>query len=238
MLLSIRGLLVGFILISATASVAADNSFSAFQATYDLFRDDKQVGESFFLTEKTDDRIDMQMITKPGGLYALITSQRPVTESTLIHTKGDFHLSEVRISVNRNLDPAEHAVFDWQKSLLTVNRNREQRQLPLSEEVYDYLSIHWLAAQMSLADADRYQLKFYRKGKLRDSTLTRTGTEILEIGGRKINTTTFEHTFKISSRQLKYHYDQKNPWLPVRIERTRKGKKKTVLLLKSVVTND
>ena len=238
MQLSIRGLLVGFILISVTSSVTADNSLSAFRASYDLFRNDKQVGESFFQIEMTNNRIGMQMITKPGGLYALITSQQPLNKSTLIRTAGDFRLSKVLISVNPNQDPVESAEFDWQRSLLTVNRAGRQQQQPLSEAVYDYLSIHWLAAQMILADADQYQLKFYRKGKLRDSTLTRSGPEILEIGEKKMETIAFEQSFTTSSRLLKYHYDKKNPWLPVRIERTRKGKKKTVLLLKSVVTND
>lgn len=238
MLSFFRRLLLGYLFISAACSVVADDSLPAFSAGYDLFRNDSHVGESFFKIEKTNNRISMQMITKPGGLLALFTSQQPTAESTLIRGRGDFRLSKVQLSVSPDRDPEEMAEFDWQKSLLKVNRKKQQHQVPLNEAVYDYLSIHWLAAQLSLADVDRYALKFYRKGKLWDSALTRTGTEILEVNGRKINTIVFEQSFDNSSRRLKYHYDQNNLWLPVRIERTRKGKKKTVLLLKSVTAND
>lgn len=231
-------LVVGLMLISAASSSTASDSLPAFNASYDLFRNDQHVGESFFKIEKTDARISMQMITKPGGLYALFTSQQPVAESTMIRGKGDFRLSRVQIAINLRKDPEEVAVFDWQQSLLMVDRKRKQHQLPLRDAVYDYLSIHWLVAQLRLAGADEYELKFYRKGRLRDSTLTRKGTEILDINGKQINTTVFEQNFNNSSRRLKYHYDENNLWLPVRIERTREGKKKTVLLLNSVATVD
>ncbi|MCP4430040.1 MAG: DUF3108 domain-containing protein [Gammaproteobacteria bacterium] len=234
MLPSMRRLLVALLLISMVSSFAADHSLSAFRASYNLFRNDKQVGESFLHIEKGNNRLSMQMITKPSGLYALITNLQPVTETTLIRAKGDFRLSTIRIFTNLNENPQEVVELDWQKDLLTSNRKSKQYQLPLTEEVYDYLSIHWLAAQMSLADADLYQLKFYRKGKLSTSTLLRSGTETLEINGKKIQATVFEQSFKGSSRHFKYHYDRQNPWLPLRIERTKKGKKTTVLLLKSV----
>lgn len=238
MLVAFRRLLVGLSLILAASSAIAEDSLTPFNASYDLYRDDKHVGESFFKVEKTAGRIGMQMITKPGGLYALFTSQRPVARSTMIRGRGDFRLSRVQIAIKSGVDPEEVADFDWQQSLLRVDRKRKQYQLPLSEAVYDYLSIHWLVAQLRLADANFYELKFYRKGRIRDSTLTRRGVETLEIGGKKTDTIVFEHNFKDSTRRLLYHHDINNLWLPVRIERTRKGKKKTVLLLKSVDTRD
>lgn len=237
-LLSIQRLLLGLLLISAASSAAAGDSIPAFSASYDLFRDDTHVGESLLKTEKTNGRIEMQMITKPGGLLALFTSQQPVAESTMIRRRGDFRLHRVQLSISPGAPAEEIAVFDWKQSLLKVNRKSSQAQMPISKAVYDYLSIHWLAAQMSLADADDYKLKFYRNGSLFDSTLTRTGTETLEINGNKINTIVYEQNFKDSSRQLKYHYDENNLWLPVRIERSREGKKTTVLLLKSVSVSD
>ena len=230
--------LLGLMLISAASCASAEGSLRTFSASYDLLRDDNHVGESFLKIEKTNGRIGMQMITKPGGLYALFTSQQPVAESTMIRRRGDFRLHRVQLSISPGAKAEEVAVFDWKQSLLKVNRKKRQFQLPLNQAVYDYLSIHWLAAQMSLADADSYELKFYRNGNLLDSTLTRTGTEMLEVNGKKINTTVFEQNFNDSSRQLKYHYDETNLWLPVRIERTRDGKKTTVLLLKSVSVGD
>ena len=236
-MLFMRLLLLGLMLISVATSTSAGDQLLAFSASYDLFRNDKHVGESFLKIEKNNARIGMQMITKPGGLYALFTSQQPVAESTLTRGRGDFRLSRVQVSINLSEDPEEVAVFDWKQSQLKVTRKDKQHQAPLNGAVYDYLSIHWLAAQLSLANADYYELKFYRKGRLWDSTLTRTGSEILEINGNKINTTVFEQNFDNSSRRLKYHYDENNLWLPVRIERTRKGKKTTVLLLKAITAN-
>ena len=234
MLSIMRRLLISFLLVSMASSYADDDSLQAFRASYDLFRNDKQVGETYLVIEKGINRLSMQMITKPSGLYALITNLKPVTETTLVRTKGDFRLSTVRILTNIDDVPQEVVELDWQKAILTARRKNKQYLLPLSEAVYDYLSIHWLAAQMSLANSDQYQLKFYRKGKLMTSTLTRAGLETLDIGGKRIETTVFEQSFKDSSRRLKYHYDRQNPWLPMRIERSKKGKKTTVLLLKSV----
>lgn len=218
-------------------AIADDGSLGPFQARYNLFKNDKQVGETTFEVKKIDGRIDFQFTTIPSGLYALVTSKQPYSESILIRTKGEYRLYSVRISTDIKDKPQEVANFDWQQSRLTATRKSKQVKLPLNENVYDYLSIHWLAAQMSLADADRFQLTFYRSGKLMNSTLVRSGIESLEVGGKTIQTNVFEQYFEDSSRRLTYHYDPKNPWLPLRIERNKKGKKATIMLLKSLQTN-
>lgn len=231
---AIQQLLTWLFLVSVASSNAADNPLTGFNASYDLFRNDKQVGESFFRVEKRENQLNMRLMSKPSGLYATVTDLQPVTETTLIRIKGDYHLSRVKIFANPEESPHEIVDFNWQKSSLTAKRKNGQYQLPLTEAVYDYLSIHWLAAQMALAEASQLRLKFYRKGRLMDSTLSRKGTEILEVLGKSIEATVFEHSFDGSSRRLRYHYDQQNPWLPLRIERSRKDKKTSVLLLKSV----
>ncbi len=229
-------LLTGLILVPIAQTLATADALKAFHASYDLFKDDRQVGETILQVEKSDARIRWQMTTKPGGLYALITNKQPYFESILIRTKGDYRLSSVRNSLSIKNRPEEVAIFDWQQSLLTATRKSKQVKLRLSEAVYDYLSIHWFAAQMSLADIDKYELTFYRAGKLLKSVLTRTGTESLKIGDKTVLTTVFEQNFEGSSRRLTYHYSQDHLWLPLRIERKRKGKKATVMLLKSLDT--
>lgn len=217
---------------------AADDTLKAFQARYDLIKNEKQVGETILQVEKSDSRLRWQMTTKPSGLYALITNKQPYSESILIRAKGDYRLSIVRNASSVKDPPQEVAKFDWKQSLLTAVRKKKQVKLRLSSAVYDYLSIHWFAAQMSLADVDRYELTFYRAGKLMKSTLNRTGTELLTIGDKTVQATTvFEQIFEGSSRRLRYHYSQENLWLPLRIERNRKGKKTIVMLLKSLDVN-
>lgn len=231
-------LLVAILLLPLQSAKADDDLFSAFQARYDLFKNDRQIGETILEAEKSDGRIRWQSTTIPSGLLALITSQQPYSESILIRTKGDYRLSSVRISTGIKESPEEIAEFDWQQSLLSARRKSKQVKLPLTGEVYDYLSIHWLAAQMSLADADQYKLTFYRSGKLMRSKLVRTGIESLEIGGKSVEATVYEQSFEGSSRRLTYHYGQKNRWLPLRIQRNRKSKKTIVMLLKSLETTD
>ncbi len=219
------------------AIAAADNlddNLKAFRANYDLFKNEKQVGETILQVEKSDSRLRWQVTVKPSGLYALVINKQPYSESIFIRDTGDYRLSSLRISTGINDVPMEVADFDWQQSLLTATRKKKQVKLRLTSDVYDYLSIHWLAAQLSLADADRYELSFYRSGKLMNSTLTRKASESLKIGDNTVQTTVIEQTFDGSSRRLRYHYSQENLWLPIRIERNKKGKKTTVMLLKSL----
>ncbi len=230
-------LLLTGLLLSMFSAMAADDTLKAFQASYDLFKNEKLVGEAILQVEKSDNRLRWHMTTKPGGLYALITNKQPYSESILIRTKGDYRLSSVKNSTSMRDSPQEVANFDWQQSLLTATRKNKQVKRRLSRDVYDYLSIHWLAAQMSLADADQYELIFYRAGKLIKSTLTRTGTESLTIGNNTVPATVFEQNLEGSSRRFTYHYGQENLWLPLRIERNRKGRKATVMLLKSLEGN-
>lgn len=231
-------LLTAILLLPLQSARADDDLLSAFQARYDLFKNDRQVGETILKVEKSDGQIRWQSTTIPSGIYALITSKQPYSESILIRAKGDYRLSSVRISTGIKESPEEIAEFDWQQSLLSARRKSKQIKLPLNGDVYDYLSIHWLAAQMSLAQADQYTLTFYRSGKLMQSTLVRTGTESLEIRGKTVEATVYKQSFEGSSRRLTYHYGQKNRWLPLRIQRNKKGKKATVMLLKSLESTD
>jgi len=227
-------LLAGLFLLPFTSAMADNNALMAFRARYDLYINDSRVAEVILQVEKTDHKLRWQMSTTPSGLYALFTSKRPYSESILTRTKGDFRLSSVRNSTGIKNTPQEAAVFDWQHFKLTVTRKNERTQLSLKNEVYDFLSIHWLAAQMSLANADNYQLTFYRKGKLIDSILTKTGDDSLIIGDKSVETVVFEQKFDGLSRRFIYYYNRLNPWLPLKIERYKKGKKTTVMLLTSI----
>lgn len=229
-------LLIGLLLLPLHSVLADDDALNSFNASYKVFKGDKQIGEATLKVEKTLARVRWQMTTIPGGLYALITSKKPYSESIMRRSKGDYRLSSVKISTDIKDTPEETAVFNWRQSKMTAARKNKQVNLSIKNDAYDYLSIHWLSAQMSLAQANRYDLVFYRKGKLMNSTLTRTGTEALDIDGKTVNTTVFEQSFEGSSRRLTYHYDLKNPWLPIRIERNKKGKKPTILLLSTAPT--
>ncbi len=77
-------LLLTGLLLSMFSAMAADDTLKAFQASYDLFKNERLVGETILQVEKSDDRLSWQMTTRPSGLYAFITNKQPHSESILI----------------------------------------------------------------------------------------------------------------------------------------------------------
>lgn len=231
-----RLLLITLCLLPSAPVFSGDREIAAFDVSYDLFRDNNQVGEMTLKAEKSEAQLRWQAITRPTGFYALLTQKRPYSESIQKRTEVDFRLASVRIATNRNKQPYEIAIFDWEQFQLTSMRKGQKNRFALPEKanIYDYLSIHWLSAYMSLVNIDEYKLTFYRKGKLVQSVLTSMGTESLNIGRKMVQTKVFRQHFKASSQQLVYHYSFENPWLPLQIKSSEKGKKTVLMRLKSL----
>ena len=101
-------------------------------------------------------------------------------------------------------------------------------------DVYDSHSIHLLTAQMLNQNLQQSEFYFYRKGKLSKSRLKRTGKSTIEINNKPIEVLVFELSSKSSGSILKIYYDPNKPLLPIKIVRTKPGKKTTIMLLESV----
>ena len=120
------------------------------------------------------------------------------------------------------------------KGSVSVLRKGKHKQLALEAEVYDYHSIHLLAASMGMQQLDRATVDFYRKGKITRSELVYGGTENLDIDGKAVTASIYQQVIVKSSSQLKYYYAAENPLLPLRLEKRKPGKSPVTMTLRKV----
>ena len=113
-------------------------------------------------------------------------------------------------------------------------RKGKRHRVKLGDGVYDYQSIHLLAASMGQKGTERNTIDFYRKGKLVKSRLVYSGQEQVDVNGKSSDAKVFEQIVSRSNSKVKYYYDYNNPLLPLRIETLESGESPAVLTLRKV----
>jgi len=212
----------------------ADSKPSPFTATYTLLKGDSEVGEAKFSLKNSEKSISWQLETEPKGLYSLLTSKKPYSESVMKTNSAEYSLASIFISFSRNDDPQETATFDWKTRQGKFERKGKKKSALLENAVYDYLSIHWLSAQMTINSGTKTEFDFYRKGKLLRSTLALTSQTKLELNEDTKPVLCYRLTFDKSSRQYEFCYSRENPFMPLKITKIKSGKKPSVLLFKKL----
>lgn len=215
-------------------SFAAELPLRAFNATYDLFQGGMHIGEAELSLKRSGDQWRWRMQSRSRGIYSLFISKQPFTETTFAQERDEIRLQQILIGDSKNEMPRETALFDWANSALRVERRGKQRQIELTTGVYDYQSIHLLAAIMIQQQQDKQTVDFYRKGSLVKSRLVYGGKGKVSIDGKDIGANIFEQIIVRSNSKLKYYYDAENPLLPLRIEKLESGESPTVLSLLKV----
>ncbi len=219
------------LIIPATAGAV---SLRAFSASYSLFSGGMHVANTKLSLEQTGDSWRLRLSTKARGIYAMFTKKQPVSETTFnLHEKG-VRLRQIVTSDLGDEKKYELATFDWESGQLEVQRKGKQKQLPISEDVYDFQSIHLLAAAMRQQQLKSMTVDFYKRGKLVKSRFVYGGKGMVNIDGKKIESNIYEQVITRSNSKLKYYYDAENPMLPLRIETLESGKNSTVMVIQSV----
>jgi len=227
-----RRFLPALLIFFAAASFADEQIVTAFNATYSLHKGSLQVGEANLSMAQNDANMHWQLSSKATGIYALLTSKKPYSESTLKRSGNDYQLASISVSDNHKDQVTESAQFNWRDKKLDVQRKGKSKVLTLGNSVFDYLSIHWLSAQMTLNAVSKTEIDFYRKGKLVKSTLKLIGLSKINIDDKSRSLRLYEQSFKASKTTYQYYYDLKNPLLPIKIERIKPGKDSTVMIFK------
>ena len=216
------------------AAVVADSIPKPFTATYTLYKGDSVVGNADLSLKSSEGSISWQLETEPKGLYSLLTSKKPFLESVMQANATEYSLVSIFISLGRNEEAQETATFDWQAKHGAFERKGKQKTATLKNAVYDYLSIHWLSAQMTLNSGTKTEFDFYRKGKLLRSTLALTSQTQLELNENTVSVLCYHQRFDKSSRQYEFCYSRDNPFMPLKIIKIKSGKKPSVLLFKKL----
>jgi len=228
--------LIGLIplLLLATPGVAIDIPLTAYQASYALYRGDLNVANSAISLERSDHYWRWRQTSKAKGIYALFSNKTLYTETTLLRLDDQYKIHNILLRDEGKDERYENARFDWSSRQVDIQYKNKRYQKILEDQVRDSRSIHLLAAQMLKHNLQEAEFYFYGKGKLAKSQLKQTGKTTLEISNKTINVSIFEQTTEGSSSKINFFYDPDRPLLPIKIVKTRPGKKPTTMLLQSV----
>ena len=228
-------LLLALTLIST--GLAAEVPLRAFTASYDLYKGSMHVAISEISLQREGQLWRWSTATEARGIYALLISSKPYSETTFIQDKDEIRIQQILNTVPGDKKKTESASFDWDKGSIEVLRKGKHKQLALNAEVYDYHSIHLLAVSMRMQQLDRATVDFYRKGKIIRSEFVYSGTGNIDINGNTVNADIFDQVIVKSSSTLKYYYAAENPLLLLRVEKFKPGKSAVTLTLRKVEWN-
>lgn len=215
-------LLLGLVLGISNGAMAAEVPLRAFTASYDLSMSGMKLGTSELTLEPREQMWRWRLTTRPSGLVSMFTSKKPYSETTFIQDRDQMHLLQIVISDENDSKNLESASFDWGSRQMQVLRKGKHSSVTLTNDVYDYQSIHLLATAMQLQQLTEAIFTFYRKGKLVESRLVFRGQSSVKVGDSNTDANIFVQTISGSKTTVKYSYDLQNPLLPLLIE-SRKG---------------
>lgn len=219
---------------AAGGAAANDVVLKPFHASYDVYRGGMHLGVSELSLEQNDNGWRWVFVTRARGIYKLFTDKQPYSETHFRRFDNSFLVTEMKLGDHGGEQPYEIAHFDWIKSRLDVTRKNKHSEVKLGDEVYDYLSIHLLAASMGESQLKRPVIEFYRKGKLIQSRFVYSGRQTVKIGDQSIDANVYEQVVAHSRSKIKYYYDVQNPLLPLRIEKLEAGESPQIMALREV----
>ena len=212
----------------------AEIPLRAFTATYALKIGSLSPATAELSLEPFEKMWRWRLITQAKGIYAVFIRKQPYSETLFKQTASDPQLQSILITDDKKDLRQEYASFDWEAGQMQVLRKGKNLQQPLTEGVYDYQSIHLLAADMQLREQQSRRLLFYYKGNLVGSELTYVGDESVEINGKQTPARLYLHTFDDSRYELRYYYEARNPLLPLLIKRFEEDESPSTLTLQKV----
>ena len=232
--LLVQSLVLSLMVSLGMSARAAEVPLRAFTASYDLTAKGMNLGTTKLSLEPVKELWRWRLTTKARGIYSMFIRKKPYSETTFSHNQDEVRLQQIIIADENDKDKYESASFDWNSGKMQVTRKGKQTSVALTTGVYDYQSIHLLAAAMQLQDLENATVSFYRKGKLVEARLIFRGEGSVEIDGKDIEARIYEQTIAGSKLHIKYFYDPKNPLLPLLIERYREDDPPSRLKLREV----
>ncbi len=213
---------------------AGEVPLRAFTASYSLHKGSLHIGAVELSLKPFEELWRWRLSTRARGIYAMLIHKKPYSETTFTRDQGYIRLQQIVISDEKDDEEYESASFDWEARRMKVLRKGKRNKIALTAGVYDYLSIHLLAAAMQRHQRDEETVDFYRKGKLAKSTLVYLGDEMVNIWGKQIEARVFKHTIEGSRTVSRYFYEANQPLLPVLIENRKDDASPGILRLREV----
>jgi len=215
--------------------VSAEVQLTAFQASYKFYYGKLKVARGQIKLSQSGDLWHWSLTTHPTGLLSLITRKEPYSETFFTRLQGKIKIQNLTIADEGEGDKQlETAQFDWHRKQVDTLRKGKRNVLPLSEEVYDYLTVHLLSAKMQEQGLDHSRVDFVYKGRLVKAELRRLEDARLEINKEEFDVIVMEQTVEGSSTKSTYYYKADTPYLPMKIKTVKPGKTSTTLIFQSL----
>lgn len=221
----------------ATPGVAVDVYLKPYQASYALYRGNLNVAKSQISLDKSDQYWRWSQSSKPIGIYSLFSDNDLYAETDLFLVDKQYKIYKILLKDKGDKSRYENARFNWNNQQVDIEYKDKKHVEIIRRSIYDSLSIHLLTAQMLKHNLQESVFDFYHRGRLMKSHLKRSGKSKLEINKKLVDVFVFEQSSVESSSKIKFYYDPDRPLLPIKIERTKPGKKSTTMLLQSVKWN-
>ncbi len=231
---SVTRLLLLLALLTTLPAIAGESTLRPFTLHYKVYKSGVHVADTELSLQRSGDFWRWRMSSKASGIYSLFTNKNPYSETTFTLSDDRHQIHNILIADSNDKKRVETARFDWESGKLEVRYRGELKQLELMANVFDFHSIHLLAARMSRLNLKSELVDFYRRGRLEKSRLEYRGKGTLTLNKTEYQTNIFVHTGSQSKSKLTYLYDAKNPLVPIRIEKTKPGKSPTVMLLEKM----
>lgn len=213
---------------------AAEVPLRPYTASYSLYKGGMHIAITELKLERAGEHWRWSSLTSARGVYAWFTRKQPYTETSFSQVDDKTRLREILNSDSGKKKAYESARFDWDLGKIDVLRKGKRWQVQLVEPVYDYQSIHLLAAVMGRQQLTKATVDFYRKGKLVKSRFVYSGKDRVDVNGSSIDANVYEQMIVRSNSKIKYYYDADNPLLPLRIEKLESGESPSILTLRQV----
>ncbi|MFT5663290.1 MAG: hypothetical protein ACI9JR_000673 [Gammaproteobacteria bacterium] len=218
---------------NVSPGIASEARLQPFQANYSLYISGLHVGNSKLTLSQSGNLWRWQTLSKPRGIYSLVTNKKPYSETTFLLKANRHHIQNILLSDEGDKNLYETAQFDWQRQQMKVLRKKITSSVTLDGDVYDYHSINWQMAKMMVAGQTDAVVDFYLKGEIVKSDIKKIEDKNLQIAGRLITAVVYELSTEDKESKLRYFYDPAKPLLPLKIEKIAPGKKTSILLLKN-----
>jgi hypothetical protein len=237
LLFNIKTLLLITLLFLSQGAVAQSNpTLKPYKALYNVkFRGLSGGDIEFSLNKQNTDQFVFSSRLLPNFLGSLFTSDQAEDTSMLILDGVDIkplHFNSEDGSKKTEDDISY--IFDWNNNQVKGHYKDQDFIMTVPHGVQDRLSIQLSASLALQTGKEPGKLIMLEKNELQEFMITRQGTEHIRTQAGEFDTVVLKSERAGSSRITRYWYAARLGYLPVRAERTSKGKVDVVMELKSI----
>lgn len=228
-------LLIACFLFVSTPGLTNELSIRAYQASYKLYKNGMQIAKSSLSLEQSGRFWRWRLSSKPGGIFKFFSNRKPYSETTFSLLDDQYRIHNILLADGGNGKLYETARFNWRSRQVDIQRKGKRRILELPEQVYDFLTIHLLIAQMVERGTQQMVFNFYLKGEVLESKLVLGEKTMLDIDDKTIEASVYYQTIVGHKTSSKFFVGSNSRLLPLKIENINSKGKTSILILNRVV---